>query len=1092
MTQKTVTACFLFSTLLLGVLHTVPGSAGCPRNGLLTAVQGVNKTLTSPDYPSKYGNNLRCGWKITAGQGQIIHLYFVDFELEEGSRGCNYDKLVLYDGDGPRRQDRLATLCGSDCNPLYSSTGRDMYIQFNSDGGGARKGFELRFTAVRSSRTTTTRPVNSTGCPSRGLLTAQQDINMTLTSPNYPSLYGHNHSCAWKLTAGLGQTIRLYVVDLELEEYRRCTWDRLILYDADSPRVSKRLATLCGTTYQPVYSSRGRYMYVQFITDGTIRERGFQLLYTAVRRSTAWTTITTTLASTITTTLASTITTPFASTFTTTTSSPGNSTRCLSSVTLSASEGINKTLTSPNYPGPYGKGQQCTWILRAEVGKIVRVYVQDLMLQSNFYCSDDRLMFYNGVWTLSQLAKLCGMHNEPKEISSHGRYMHITFYANYDNTRGRGFKLLYTAETPSMSPTPMTTTPPMSSTPPMWATSPMSLFPTTYPPSSCNGWSASPLRAVFGANNTLTSPNYPGYYNPNQNCDWKITADRAWGNYVVHIFIIDLSLEKQTNCSYDSLTLYDSDSVTGTLLDKLCGNNAGFSYTSTGPHMFVHFHTDGSTSFSGFKLLYEAVRRPYRMTTPTPFYRCGPYDYGRERTLTAAVGRNNTLMSSNYPGSYLNNQNCGWKITADRAWGDYVVHIFIIDLSLERQTNCSYNSLTLYDSDSVTGTLLDKLCGNNAGFSYTSTGPHMFVHFHTDGSTSFSGFQLLYEAVRRPYRMTTPTPFYRCGPYDYGRERTLTAAVGRNNTLMSSNYPGSYLNNQNCGWKITADRAWGDYVVHIFIRDLSLEKQTNCSYDSLTLYDSDSVTGTLLDKLCGNNAGFSYTSTGPHMFVHFHTDGSTSFSGFKLLYEAVRRPYRMTTPTPFYTPGTPISDSVDHSANYALIVAGVVGGFVSLGVFICVVYYVRKQAKPSRPRVDLRSGPSSPPGMSNSTNSGVYMVPAGNPALAPVHGFSNMAYTDGPPAYCSLQFIPAAVGPLPDPNQSVATPPPYAEALMYMHPPDEKGGATGGVAAQPSFEASAPPEYKVASDPAPIALSSQPEESVPLDSAPEAAATSSL
>ena len=40
--------------------------------------------ITSPNYPETYTNNASCWWDIVVDDGFIIHLTFVEFEIEEG------------------------------------------------------------------------------------------------------------------------------------------------------------------------------------------------------------------------------------------------------------------------------------------------------------------------------------------------------------------------------------------------------------------------------------------------------------------------------------------------------------------------------------------------------------------------------------------------------------------------------------------------------------------------------------------------------------------------------------------------------------------------------------------------------------------------------------------------------------------------------------------------------------------------------------------------------------------------------------------------------------------------------------------------
>lgn len=53
---------------------------------------GMRGILSSPNYPSNYGNDADCGFLIQGGSGQVVSLTFGDFELEQHT-GCDYDSL---------------------------------------------------------------------------------------------------------------------------------------------------------------------------------------------------------------------------------------------------------------------------------------------------------------------------------------------------------------------------------------------------------------------------------------------------------------------------------------------------------------------------------------------------------------------------------------------------------------------------------------------------------------------------------------------------------------------------------------------------------------------------------------------------------------------------------------------------------------------------------------------------------------------------------------------------------------------------------------------------------------------------------------
>jgi hypothetical protein len=54
----------------------------------------------------------------------------------------------------------------------------------------------------------------------------------------------------------------------------------------------------------------------------------------------------------------------------------------------------------------------------------------------------------------------------------------------------------------------------------------------------------------------------------------------------------------------------------------------------------------------------------------------------------------------------------------------------------------SYDSLTLYDGDSTSSPILGTYCGNTIPPNLISSGNEVLLHLDSDGSVTYSGFQL--------------------------------------------------------------------------------------------------------------------------------------------------------------------------------------------------------------------------------------------------------------------------------------------------------------------------------------------------------------
>ena len=115
-------------------------STGC--GGSFTGESG---NFTSPGYPNKYAENLRCLWNITVDEKSRIHFDFIFVEIEAGD-GCLYDYLLFRDGLSPTSP-ALAKICHAHSTTV-KSTGSSASALFVSDSTVGFRGFHLAWRAV--------------------------------------------------------------------------------------------------------------------------------------------------------------------------------------------------------------------------------------------------------------------------------------------------------------------------------------------------------------------------------------------------------------------------------------------------------------------------------------------------------------------------------------------------------------------------------------------------------------------------------------------------------------------------------------------------------------------------------------------------------------------------------------------------------------------------------------------------------------------------------------------------------------------------------------------------------------------------------
>ncbi|XP_028415706.1 bone morphogenetic protein 1-like [Dendronephthya gigantea] len=100
----------------------------------------------------------------------------------------------------------------------------------------------------------------------------------------------------------------------------------------------------------------------------------------------------------------------------------------------------------------------------------------------------------------------------------------------------------------------------------------------------------------------LTSPLYPLSYPHYLDCSWTISSTN--GRKILLQFTSFL-LEGSYSCGFDYLEVYDGDSANTTKLGRFCGNQLPRSLVSSGLKLFIVFHSDYSVSAPGFVLNYS-------------------------------------------------------------------------------------------------------------------------------------------------------------------------------------------------------------------------------------------------------------------------------------------------------------------------------------------------------------------------------------------------------------------------------------------------------------------------------------------------------
>ena len=100
-------------------------------------------------------------------------------------------------------------------------------------------------------------------------------------SPLANGKYPANTKCQWKIKMDVGSQIRLNFTEMKLEASVACSKDYVLVRngdETDSPVIGR----YCGSTLPDAILSPGHEMMIEFSSDASIENSGFQLTYEKV------------------------------------------------------------------------------------------------------------------------------------------------------------------------------------------------------------------------------------------------------------------------------------------------------------------------------------------------------------------------------------------------------------------------------------------------------------------------------------------------------------------------------------------------------------------------------------------------------------------------------------------------------------------------------------------------------------------------------------------------------------------------------------------------------------------------------------------
>ncbi len=579
-----------------------PSSANC--SGGTTTLTGTTGSFSDGSGASNYANNLSCSWLIQPTGVSTITLRFTSLATE-----INNDVIRIYDGIN-NSAPLLGSYSGTNNLNTITSTGGVMFVEFITNGSITDAGWDAVYTTS----------ISGPGCSGSTTLTA---TNGSFSDGSGVNNYDNNQFCSWLIQPPSG-TITLNFTAFSTEAGA----DRVLIFDG-TDNTAPQIANYSGTSIPASVTSTSNALYLEFRTNGSVVDQGWDATYTT-----------------------------------------SSSITCSGTVNLTASSG---TVSDGSGTSNYDPNLNCEWLIQPPGNPATITFTMNNLNLANF---GDRVEVYDGTNSSGTLLMTYLGNNTRFPITAYSGAMFIRFMTDNTN-QAQGWDGTYTSSATFCSPT------------------------TTYTANTGAITDGSPVGQNY-ANNT--------------DCEWLIQP--AATNV-----IIDLSFTRfSTQSGNDTVSIYDGSSTNDPKLGTFSGGSLPGILTSSGGSMLITFESDNSITDNGWRAVYTTRPRPA----------CS----GRT-TFTAASGTfdDGSAVSANY----VSNSNCEWLIQPPGA--------FTIDLNFNRfDTETNFDFVSVYDGTSTAGTLLGTFSGNSIPSQVTATSGSMLVVFTSDNFIQETGWEASYNS----------------------------------------------------------------------------------------------------------------------------------------------------------------------------------------------------------------------------------------------------------------------------------------------------------------------------------------------------------
>ncbi|OQV15507.1 Tolloid-like protein 2 [Hypsibius exemplaris] len=667
-----------------------------------------NDSFSSPEYndlspndgqsaPLSNNKGYHCIWRIAATHGEIISLNISDVDIGH-SKECQLGYLEIRDGHW-HKSPLLARLCGLNrISTTILSTGSRLWLEYRShhtvnhdrlENSGFRANYEVI-------------------CG--GNVTAAKG---QLQSPNYPDDYRPNKECIWLIRLEKAYQVALQFQSFEIENHDECLYDYLEIrdgQDGSSPLIGRH----CGYHLPSQVKSTTNYLWLKFVSDGSVQKAGFSLEYVTEFDECTQTAhgceqiCVNTLG--------------------------GYKCECMIGFELHSDgkhcekacggfvESLNGTIFSPSFPELYPSNKHCIWqIVSPPQYRITLNFTHFDLEGNNQDCEYDSVTvsssgdnFTTEDWR--RLGIYCGQ-TLPAPITSETNVLRVVFQSD-NSVQKSGFSAIFFTDKDECSDNNGGC---------------QQICRNTVGSFEClcnNGFTLHEnLRdckeggckfAITESNGELSSPNWPESYPPRKDCIWHLSATPG---HRIKLIFQEFEIEPHQECAYDHIEIYDGESAASSVLGRFCGSKIPHPLISSSNVMTLVFQSDASVHRKGFKAEHTTECGGQLMATNTKGHLYSHAKYGDQ--------------------NYDNREDCDWVI--DSNMDSAAVQIRFLAFELEDAQDCGYDFVEVFDGYEDSAVKLATLCGNKLPMEFTSSGRALLLRFRSDDNINSKGFSVAYD-----------------------------------------------------------------------------------------------------------------------------------------------------------------------------------------------------------------------------------------------------------------------------------------------------------------------------------------------------------